>query len=402
MAERDQPAGPPALPAVIAATLALQALSGLLFLALPVLAPAYGGAGLDAGAVGLYVSLVFAAAMPASLATGALARRLGALRLLQLATLAAAAGLGLLLTGHPALLPAAALLVGFGYGPITPGTSVILNRVVPESRRNLVFSVNQAGVALGGLAAGAMLPALATRLSDGHALGAAIALALLAALLVQPLRGRLDVPAAPSAASPVEGLKTALAAVLVRAGTRRLALLAFAFGTLQVCVFAYAVTFQVREIGLSLIEAGGLFALMQAASIAFRVIWGQLADGLRAPRTILAAIGLGGAGAMAALALLAPGWPGSAQAAVWVAVGATAGAWNGLLFAEAARADADGGGSAASGIAFCTFAGVLLGPLLFGALLQASGGYRLAFITVGLLALAAALNLVRRPGATPD
>ena len=58
-------------------------------------------------------------------------------------------------------LPLAPLLIGLGYGPITPASSHVLARTASPRRMALTFSLKQTGVPLGAALAGAALPLLA-------------------------------------------------------------------------------------------------------------------------------------------------------------------------------------------------------------------------------------------------
>ena len=62
------------------------------------------------------------------------------------------------------LLALAPLVIGLGYGPITPASSHVLARTAPPSRMALTFSIKQTGVPAGAALAGALLPALALRI----------------------------------------------------------------------------------------------------------------------------------------------------------------------------------------------------------------------------------------------
>ena len=53
------------------------------------------------------------------------------------------------------------VVIGLGYGPITPASSQVLARTTPPARMALTFSIKQTGVPAGAALAGAVLPALA-------------------------------------------------------------------------------------------------------------------------------------------------------------------------------------------------------------------------------------------------
>ena len=88
------------------------------------------------------------------------------------------ASLGLLLGGAVAM-PLAALggvMVGLGYGPMTPASTHMLARVTTPTSRPFVFSLKQTSVPFGGALAGLLLPTLQGALGWR---GAAIVVALL-------------------------------------------------------------------------------------------------------------------------------------------------------------------------------------------------------------------------------
>ena len=100
--------------------------------------------------VGLYISLVYLTAMVSSQWGTVFVRRWGPIRTGQVALGFSAAGLLLMVVPHVAAAAAGAVLIGFGYGPITPASSAILARTTPAHRFALVFSIKQTGVPLGG------------------------------------------------------------------------------------------------------------------------------------------------------------------------------------------------------------------------------------------------------------
>jgi MFS family permease len=85
-----------------------------------------------------------------------------------------------------------AVLVGLGYGPITPASSHLLARTTPAHRMSLVFSIKQTGVPLGGAMAGAIVPTLQLLVGWQQALLLVGAACVLCALVAQPLRAAFD------------------------------------------------------------------------------------------------------------------------------------------------------------------------------------------------------------------
>jgi MFS family permease len=379
------------------ATLAIQALVAMAVLTPPVFATlAAPEIGVNAHAIGLYTSLVYAAACLSAAASGGPLRRYGAIRLSQLCLVLCAAGLALAAAASLPLVLGGALVLGLGYGPVTPASSHLLIRQTPPERRALVFSIKQTGVPVGGALAGLLVPALVVALGWKGAALAAAALNLGAALAVQPLRRALDSDADPTARGE-RGVLTAIRLVLAEPRLRRLALASLAFSAMQLCFSAFVVTFLSERVGLTLIAAGAVMATAQAAAIGGRILWGWVADRFVATRQLLGALGLVMAASAAALSLVMPGWPIAAIAAVTATLGASGLGWNGIYLAEVATlAPAGKAGMVTGGALSLTFLGIVVGPALFSAVVGASGSYRLAFLAASCCAAIAAVAVWRR------
>jgi len=147
-----------ALPVVVVSLL-VQALASLSAILPSVIAPELAVAhGVPGSLIGLQVSCVYIGAMSTSLIGGVLVRRFGALRCFQLSLFLAA--IGSAVSAIPILLAVGvgAFFVGLGYGLTNPPSSHMLMKVTTPKNRNLVFSIKQTGVPLGGVAAGLIGP----------------------------------------------------------------------------------------------------------------------------------------------------------------------------------------------------------------------------------------------------
>src|SRR5262249_5524097 len=145
--------------------------------------------GVDPELIGIYTAVVSASSALSSLLSGAFIRRFGPLRMVQISLALSALGLAVAIAGSvTAVLLAGVLLagviLGLGYGPMTPSSSQILQRTTPPERVNLVFSVKQTGVPGGIFLGGAVMPAVATVAGWQPALAwlAVVALGFVAAL----------------------------------------------------------------------------------------------------------------------------------------------------------------------------------------------------------------------------
>ena len=148
------------LVAGVAAFLAFQTIASLAAQTPPVIATEIAAdvQGVSAAQAGLFTGIVFAFSILASLATGGLIRRFGALRASQIALCLSATAYAMLALGAPAALLCAAVMLGLSYGPITPAGSHALAMVAPERSRAAIFSAKQAGVPLGVALAGLIAP----------------------------------------------------------------------------------------------------------------------------------------------------------------------------------------------------------------------------------------------------
>src|SRR5215469_14040863 len=171
------------------ATLAIQALVSMSVLTPPVLAAlAAREIGIASERIGMFTAMIYMGAVLSSNASGYLLARTGPLRLSQWCLVFCALGLGVAASGLWPLLIVGAVLMGFGYGPVTPASSHILIRQTAPSRRSLMFSLKQTGVPLGGALAGFLAPPLALVIGwQGAAVAVAVA-CLAVAVAVQPLR----------------------------------------------------------------------------------------------------------------------------------------------------------------------------------------------------------------------
>lgn len=375
---------------VLIATLAIQALATLMVLAPPVFAGlAAPDFGISANHIGVFTAVVYSAAVLSTGMSGGPVRRYGAIRVSQVALVIGAAGLALLSSASIWLGLIGAVFIGIGYGPMTPASSHLLIRQTPPARRALVFSIKQTGVPLGGALAGLVVPPLAIPFGWRGAALAIAAVSVLLAIVCEPLHKSLDDDADPKAAGGSH-IVAAVNMVLGEPVLRRLALASLSFSAMQLCVSAFVVNFLTERAGMALVAAGVVMAVLQATGIVGRVLWGWTADRLLSARQALSLLGLTIGSTGAVLALVGPGWPFALVLIVAAALGAVALGWNGVFLAEVARlAPVGSAGIATGGALALTFVGALLGPPIFGAIIDMTGSYRVAFFVA---AAAAALS----------
>ena len=200
------PVGP-----VLAAPTATQSLSTMAVLALAAVAPqAAAQLGVSPALIGYQLGLVYCGAMLTALVGGALVRRFGAARASQTALWMVAAGAVLSALGTLPALAAGAVTMGLAYGVTNPAASHLLLRAPANRNMNLLFSVKQCGVPIGGALAGVLVPPLSVALGWQGALAAcALLLAGLGVLLgrMSPAWDTDRDPAVPLFASPFASVR---------------------------------------------------------------------------------------------------------------------------------------------------------------------------------------------------
>jgi len=382
--------------ASLAVTLAVQVLTAVVLYVPPVLAPAaQADVGVRASSVGIVTALIFVSATFAALKSGPAIARHGALRMSQSSLLVAAAGLAVMTTASAALIGLGALIIGLGYGVVTPSSSSILADRAPPRLRSFIFSLKQTGVPVGGALAGATLPALVALCGWRCAALCACAACVVLALALEPLRRRLESErtTAPSRGASI----VASVRMLVRhQRLYQLSWAAFMFAGMQNCLGSYLVIYLHERIGFGLAAAGLALSTAMAAGIAGRILWGLVADRWHA-RPLLGWLGVSMSAAALLTAAIAPYWPTAAVLAVSLGFGATAVGWNGVYLAEVAHMVPAREAGAATGASLAmTYAGVVILPLLFWAIIRMSDSYAAGYCVSGALTLWRSLVLFRR------
>ena len=386
---------PPAYLGAATVFTAVQTTTALVIMTPPVLAVvALGDLGLDSGWIGIYLAIVFTAAMLTAGLGGGLVARYGAIRVTQIALVLCGAGLGLVATAELPLVVIGAALMGLGYGPGAPASSHVLALLTPVQRRPLVFSIKQSGVPVGGILAGLIVPPLVLTLGwQGAVLMVTVAAISLAAL-IQGAR-RFDGDRDRSGGSGLE-IKPALRLVAHERPLRILAICCLPLIAAQFCLGAYLVPFLVEEVGLGLIAAGRVLSIAQGAGLAGRILWGALAGRFVRASFIMAALSLLATASAVATALADASWPFAAIVAIAVVFGATAVGWTGVFLAEVARVAPPGAISRATGAAaLMVFAGAAGGPPLFGVLMAAAGSYAAGFVALAVATGLGAVGFLR-------
>ena len=298
----------------------------------------------------------------------------------------------------PALV-AGAMLLGSGYGLTNPAASQLLSRAPSTRGMNLIFSIKQAGVPLGGALAGALMPPLTVAAGWQWALAVTALVIATLGLVLERVRPTWDTERQPDAPL-MEAARSAVVVVWKHKPLRWLAAASFLFSGAQLALSGFLVTYLMADVQMSLVAAGTIFALTNAAGAADRIFWGWLADRLASGGKALMANGALSVVFALATAAMAPAWPTWAVAVVAAAFGFCAMGWNGVYIAVIARQAPPGSiGIATGGSLMVTYAGSVVIPPAFGALharLDVSYGTGFALLSLVTLLGIACVYLVRQ------
>ena len=382
----------------VVAMLIQQAFSYLATLVLPVAAPAISEAtGLGISLVGVYTAIMYVASTLSAGASGSFIQRYGALRVSQAALILMGLGLVFSWPSWATLFALTAFVIGAGSAVSTPASSDILGRYCPPRRAPLIFSIKQTGVPVGGMLAGVLVPAFTIALGWEGAFLACGAMCLVLAFLLQPLRAEFDQYRSPSHRITMRAVVHTVRAVLVHRRLRELALCSVSWVGLQAIYGAFLFAFLADGLGYPPETAGWVFAAGNAAAIGARILWGWIAGRFVNARFLLGWLAVVMAVASIATAFFGPGWPLLAIAAVAVVYAGTAISWHGVLLAEIARlSPVDRIGAMTGGVLLFTSTGIMVYPLIYGAILEATGSYAPGFVVAAIPALYTGLRMLLR------
>ena len=333
--------------------------------------------GLTLTQAGSFLSAYYIGPVSMSLFAGMLADRWGTARTLVLGQALIAVGL-LAASAAPTYGAFIALMIvaGVGYGTLNPASTTAAMSWFPPRQRATVVGLKQVGLPFGGMLGAAILPALALALGWRRALVAS-ALAVAACAITCAIVYR-D-PPSEAAARRATGGRGALRAVLRARDLWLVALATGVFAAMQTVWMAFLALYLQGVVGLSLLAASRHLALAQGGGALGRVVFGMLSDrvfggGRRAP---LAIAGCTSALCSVAIAFTGPGTPESWLAVLALVFGFAGIGWNGVQHTLMAELAGPGGATTAVGLGLAvSSAGVMLGPPVFGWLVQTAGGYR--------------------------
>ncbi len=385
----------PVLPLI--ATLATQSLATMAAYSFPVVAPVIAqDLEVPGTLVGFFISTVYGVGIISALLSPRFIRRFGAVRVSQLVLIATLAMLLACAAGSVVSVVLGAALLGLAYGATAPASAHLLVPRTPPRVMNLVLSIRQIGVPLGGVLAGLVMAPLTLSLGWQAALLWQTVPVLAAVLLLECVRRSWDVDRDPTRQILSKGLFAPVQILFDRPELRRLSFVSFIYGGIQLCFIAFLTVHLTSKTGFDLVQAGWALAIYQLAAVISRPIWGWLADKWISAQRLLAWQGFIMGGTAVLTGQFGMNWAPWLILSLCAVAGTTASGFTGLAYAEwarlggAQRTEATGLGSG------LMFAGVLLLPSLFSVTVTSFDDYGVSYGVVGALAAFSGFLLLRQ------
>lgn len=336
--------------------------------------------GIGEGLLGALASCLYLAAALVARSTGPRIDTLGGRGTLAFLFLTATGSLVLMAAAVSwVLLLCAVLLAGVAIGANNPVTNRLIALHVPPGRRGLVIGIKQIGVKLAHVAAGVVVPFLV--ITTGWRPGllvVAVALGVVAALALRA------VPQDPRTRQPRHTMPVATPRE-VRRRVAWLRLYAVSMGVGMSAITTYLPLHAVHNVGLSLVQGGLVVTSLGLSAVVARLVWAAVAERTGRPATVLVVLGVGGGLSLGAIAAA----PAVGAWLLWVGAcvaGTTAGAWNVVAHLTVITEVPLDRAAAGTGLLQATFLlGLAVGAPLFGALVEVSNSFQVAWVAAGLL-----------------
>lgn len=381
-------------PLALATMLAVTTMVALLGACIPLLAPAVAEAhGWSVDVIALYAPLTYGAAFVLNFKVPWLLARFGGMGLSLVCVFCCAVGLLCLVPASAGIALLLPLMFGIAVAAVNPASAQVLASRTSTRSAGLVMSIKQLGIPVGAMLAGAVVPLL---LSYGTWRMTIIDLALASAAMIVAFAPSIRWLNGVGASAPrqYQALEPAKQLIAIP-GMAMMVVAAAMFSVMQVCLRTFLPVYLVKDLHLSLAITGFAFGVSQAAGVIGQVGWAVISDRLLTPHATMAIMGLVMAVAALLSAAFTPAWPVWAIVAVSTIYGVGVGGFGPVVLGEIVRRAApEQAGVLTGGLNVFLFVGIVVGPLVFGAVASVFD-YSSAFIVMAGLTLPVSLAIGR-------
>ena len=344
--------------------------------------------------IGGQPSIVFIAAMIIGVLASSWVAKINPMRATQIFVFCTAVGVILISTGHIVSFIVGSALIGTALGPATPASSHILARVTPENLQPLVFSIRQSSVPLGGVLAGVITPLLMEQWGWQISLMTIAIPCLVSIAIVEIWVKSYNVHAISQdkhSINFIEPIKLVLSIPSLKWLTLGMMPLVIA----QYSLTTFIVIYLQKDINLSVITAGWVLGIAQAAGAGGRILFGLLAVKFAHPLIVLICLSALACISSILTSLQTEYWALGIIFLVGAIFGASAAGWNGVFLAETARQSPGGTVSKVTGgVTFFIFGALVLGPAGFAFLIEQTS-FAFSYTLIGITLIISIYSFIR-------
>lgn len=282
---------------------------------------------------------------------------------------------------------------GAGCGFLAPSTAQAVMLWFPQRERATVMGAKQTAVNLGGIIGALTLPAVA------KALGWRAGFAILG--LVAIVAGILSIVLYPRSSPASLGARESPVAVPLREVLENrqiwfVAMGAFFLNWVEMAMIGHFILYAARDLLMSMVAAGGLLAVAEVAGAVARPVSGIISDRLLGGRRKGIFMFFGATAALSALALSLGGprlgW--LLYPSVFL-LGTGAIGFGGVYLTLLSELGGRGGAAKAAGLgSTIAVGGSILGPPTFGRIVDVSGSYKLAWLSLAVAGVLSVVSLI--------
>ena len=292
---------------------------------------------------------------------------------------------------YPALLTLM-FITGIGCGFLAPSSTQAVVVWFPPNERATVMGIKQTAVNLGGIMGAALLPVIAVHYGWRYGFLTLGVVAIGAGVLSLAFYREPPVVVSRSATTS----PTSIAEILQNRQIWLVAMGAFCLNWIELAVIGHFVLYLTKAVGVSAVAAGGMLAVAESAGAVARPVSGIVSDRLFGGRRNPVFIGFTGiATVMCAVIGLAGPHLGSLLYPVVFVLGIGTVGFGGIYLTLLSELGGRGGAAQAAGLgSTIAVGGSILGPPAFGYIVDATGSYELAWLSLAAVGLIAVVLLL--------
>ncbi len=345
--------------------------------------------GVSASYMGIFLALQNIGTFFGSLVCGALIKRMGPVRMTQLALLLGAISLFAFTCPYLIIYAIFGICVGMSDAPIMPAANAILIKTIPRDKLDFWISLKQSSAVVGTAIVSFIVPWIGDRYTWELALWICGGIVVLVVVIGQIWRHKFDKGRDKTQKVDIKTDFENVAMVWHVPRLRKAAIMCLFYEGLQMCLLGFYIVFLVDTPKFTIVYAGLCLSMINVGAFFGRVFFGWLGSATHKPKLILGWIGVFMGILTAALMLVDLSWSEWSVIGFCIISGFVILGWKGIWLALVAREAPLGKVPAATGgCDFISYIGAILLPILIEVIEIFTGSYKIGFWIVSAMATA--------------